>query len=140
MTTTNDSATPSDEYTASVVAYLLARGRIKEASRVAASSPSLSESIIKLARILALGVESEPSRQDSGMTRAQQEALWTRDMVKAAELLAGEPVMSTRELARRLSVGRLFTCHPGRAATIRRALATSAATPTVEREGEHDNA
>lgn len=64
------------------------------------------------------------SRRDSGMTRAQQEALWQRDTAQARELLAVEPVMSTRELARRLTVGRAYTCHPGRAATIRRALAT----------------
>jgi hypothetical protein len=70
-------------------------------------------------------VSGEPatSRRDSGMTRAQQEALYQRDMALASEILAGEPVMSTRELARRLSGGRAFTCHPGRASTIRRALA-----------------
>ena len=66
------------------------------------------------------------SRRDSGMTRAQQEALYQRDMAQAREILAGEPIISTRELARRLTVGRAYTCHPGRAATIRRALATEA--------------
>lgn len=71
---------------------------------------------------------SDTPRRDSGMTRAQQEALYQRDMNQAREILAGEPIISTRELARRLTVGRAFTCHPGRAATIRRALASEAPT------------
>lgn len=84
-----------------------------------------------------LRLVGETPRRDSGMTRAQQEALYQRDMTLAAEILASEPVMSTRELARRLSVGRRFTCHPGRAATIRRALASDAASgATGDADGE----
>lgn len=75
-----------------------------------------------------VGEASATPRRDSGITRAEQEALWERDKGMAREILAAEPVMSTRELARRLSVGRVFTCHPGRAATIRRALDADAAT------------
>lgn len=62
-------------------------------------------------------------RQDGGMTRTEQEALWARDVVMARGILADVPHISTRELARRLSVGRVYICHPGRAATIRRHIA-----------------
>ena len=62
------------------------------------------------------------ARADSGRTRAEQQALWDRDERMAAGILAGEPTISTRELARRLSVGRASPVHAQRADKIRRVL------------------
>ena len=72
-------------------------------------------------------------RNGSGMTRAQQESLLARDMTRARDILASEPDISTRELARRLSVGRVYECHPQRAGTIRVRLAAKDGEPMLSR-------
>ena len=68
----------------------------------------------------------QEARQDGGLTRTEQEALWARDVALARRILTEAPRISTRELARRLSVGRIYTCHPGRATTVRRHIAGNA--------------
>ena len=80
--------------------------------------------------------QASHARIDSGMTREQQAALWERDTRIARGILASEPDISTRELARRLSVGRIYTCHPQRASTIRRSLAgVAASSPRRQAQG-----
>lgn len=66
---------------------------------------------------------ARPRRMDSGRRSADAQARWLRETDAAADLLTTEPLMPTRELARRLEV------RPERATAIRRAVQPKRPTP-----------